>query len=126
MKKATIISKINISIYEDDTARLGIFASADECMYDTSKPNLILHPFEVFPDDGIYDFDFWIYKPTLFSQKVDDKAVALYIWKNYPKDIVGIRIHSEENTVLFTCGESLRIQNDFIQKKKLEGNRFSK
>lgn len=64
------------------------------------KPNLVLRELDMNPMDGIYDFDFYGQGPEYHIGDAQEKVMAIYKWSNFPKDLNGVRIHADRNSIL--------------------------
>ncbi len=52
------------------------------------------------PADGIYDFDFYAQGPDHAVVPSLEKVIAIYNWENFPKDLRGVRVHADRNSIL--------------------------
>jgi hypothetical protein len=78
------------------------------CECDGTTPgwtNIHLSPFVYVkpPADGIYEFDLVGTPPTgIVNELITHYIAEVYVWKNYPKDLKGIKVYAAQNSMIKT------------------------
>jgi len=98
MQKILEIVNVHISVLESFPPQLRIVASGNVPTESWSSPRLVPYIYIQPPSDGIYDFDFVADPPEGVVAQVISPINAVYIWKNFPEGLKGVRIHASQNS----------------------------
>ena len=91
------VKSVHLVIYKMLPPTLGIHAVGVVPTTGYSNGQLIPWIYIQPPQDGIWDFDFVADKPDGPQLEVLCDINASYYWREYPKDLKGVRIHASCN-----------------------------
>jgi hypothetical protein len=94
------VSSIKFEILNKQRRSLKITVVGQTASNGWEKPSLELKAPHDAPYDGIYEFDFKGQAPEALLNDMLQSLVAVYTWKNHPKDLRGVRIIAEGNSIL--------------------------
>lgn len=83
------VEKSTLIIHADGVARTPGYTNP------RLEPHIYIQP----PPDGIWGFDFVADKPEGQVQQVLSPISTKYEWKEFPKDLKGVKVHAETNSV---------------------------
>jgi hypothetical protein len=92
------VTDVRLSVLKSFPPQLQIAASGTVSTSGWSNPQLVPFNYVQAPPDGIYDFEFVATPPQDVTAQVITAIAANYIWKTFPQELVGVRIHSSTNS----------------------------
>jgi hypothetical protein len=78
--------------------QLQITASGTVSSAGWSNPQLVPYTYVQAPPDEIYDFDFVATPPKEAAPQVVTPIRAKYVWKAFPQELKGVRVHASTNS----------------------------
>lgn len=114
MKKILEVTEVKLAILESFPPQLRISASGTVPTGGWSSPRLVPYIYIQPPPDGIFDFDFVADPPEGIVTQVISPIDAVYVWKDFPERLRGVRIHASQNskTILLETGKPDSGQSD--------------
>ncbi len=98
MKKILEVTEIELAVLESFPPQLRIAAAGTVPTAGWSNPRLVPYIHIQPPPDGIHDFDFVADPPEGVTTQVISPINIVYIWKDFPERLRGVRIHASQNS----------------------------
>ncbi len=92
------IKEVKVSILKPNPPILQIEALGEVNSGGWTQGTLLPYVYIVPPKDGIYEFDFVALAPTGPATRALEDIEASYDWRDFPKDLKGVRVHGAENS----------------------------
>lgn len=92
------VTDVSLLVLKSFPPQLQIAASGTVSTSGWSNPALVPFNYIQAPPDGIYDFEFVATPPQDVAAQVITPIAANYIWKTFPQELEGVRIHSSTNS----------------------------
>lgn len=101
------VTQVELTVLESFPPQLRIAASGTVPTAGWCGPRLVPYIYIQPPPDRIYDFDFVADPPEGSAAQVISPIDAVYVWKDSPKRLKGVRIHASQNskTALLETGK---------------------
>ncbi len=92
------ITEVNLGVLKSFPSQLDIVALGTVSSAGWSNPQLVPYTYVQAPPDGIYDFDFVATPPQEKAAQVITPIRVKYVWKAFPRDLKGVRVHASTNS----------------------------